>query len=168
MFNLFKKKSDKKEQSESKSAQEQFKAFGTGKIVALENVPDQVFSQRIMGDGFAIDVADGAIYAPVSGNISMIFPTGHALGLVTEDGTEVLLHLGIDTVELNGAGFKGVVKQGDDVKQGDLLTTMDLESIREAGKSTISMLIFTSGQKIQNVQEGLEVTPESDSFFEFV
>lgn len=140
-----------------KNVSEGHVAFGNGKLVSLEKVPDQVFSQKMMGDGYAIELRDGHIYAPVSGIATMVFQTGHAFGLTTDDGVEVLLHLGVDTVELNGKGFSGKVKQGDRVKQGDELTEMDLALIEAEGKPTISMCIFTSGEKINILKEDSDV-----------
>lgn len=118
-----------------------------------------------MGDGFAIELTDGNVYAPVSGDVTLVFPTGHAFGITDANGVEMLIHLGIDTVELNGKGFKSVVKQGDKVSQGDLLTTIDLDYIKEQGKSVVSPFILTSGQSITLLKEGEQVTPESEEIF---
>lgn len=127
---------------------EEFCSPMTGKLVPLGQVPDQVFSQKLLGDGFAIEPADGKVYAPLSGTLSVVFPTKHAYGIQTKDGIELLLHLGIDTVELQGAGFRSVVRQGDKVKQGDLLCEMDLQAIQQAGKHTVCPILFTSGEAV--------------------
>ncbi len=163
MFDFLKKKKE----PEVATTPEVYRSFGTGKVVELSEVPDQVFAQKMMGDGFAIELTDGKVVAPASGEIILVFPTGHAFGLKTADGVEILLHLGIDTVELNGEGFASKVKQGDHVKQGDILTEMDLESIKNNGKSVVSPMIFTSGQEINLLKANQEVTTESEGIFEF-
>lgn len=160
MFDFLKKKKEP-------VVEEKYRAFGTGKVVPINEVPDQVFAQKMMGDGYAIELSDNKVVAPVSAEVILVFPTGHAFGLKTADGVEILLHLGIDTVELNGQGFAARVKQGDHVKQGDVLTVMDLEAIKAAGKSVVSPLIFTSGQEIELLKGHQEVTPESEDLFEF-
>ena len=145
-----------------------FHAFASGKVLSLDKVPDQVFAQKMMGDGYAMDITDGNIYAPVNGEVTLVFPTGHAYGITTEAGVEVLLHIGIDTVELDGEGFDGKVKQGDTVKAGDLLTVVDLDFIRSKDKATITPLIFTSGDKIELLKENEDVTKDSTDIFKFV
>ncbi len=119
-----------------------------GKVLPLEEVQDQVFSQRLMGDGFAIELDDDYVYAPFDGEVVMTYPTGHAYGLNSEDGIEVLIHIGMDTVALNGNGFKPQVKVGDKIKQGDKLVFVDCEYIRSQNKSLVSPIIFTSGEHI--------------------
>lgn len=151
-----------------KAIKENYHAFATGKLIKLDDIPDQVFSKRIMGDGFGIEPSRGEIFSPISGEVTMVFPTGHAYGITTPDGVEVLLHLGVDTVELDGKGFAGKVKQGDKVKQDELLTVMDLDAIKAAGKPTVCMLIFTSGQKIHLNHEGEAVAAKQDDLFTFV
>ena len=99
----------------------------TGRIVKLEEVPDKVFAEKIMGDGFAIEPKDNIVVAPVDGEIAILFPTKHAIGMVTAEGLELLIHVGIDTVKLNGEGFKAFVKQGDKVKAGDKLLEVDFK-----------------------------------------
>lgn len=148
-----------------KSNKSIFSNFGTGKVVPLEEVPDPVFSTKMIGDGYAIDVEDGEIKAPFSGSAAMVFPTGHALGLKDSSGMEILLHLGIDTVELEGRGFEILVKEGDKVTQGQLLVRMDLDLIHSEDKSTISMCIFTSGEKLELLKSHEQVTPETTDIF---
>ena len=137
---------------------EEFTAVVTGKALDLSEVPDQVFSQKMMGEGIAFDPADGKIYAPYSGQVTVAFPTGHAYGIRTASGKEVLIHIGMDTVELNGKGFNGKVKQGDYVKQGQLLTEVDLDYIKSQGKSVITPVIFTDGTKVELLKKDTEVT----------
>jgi PTS system trehalose-specific IIC component len=126
----------------------------TGKVIPITEVPDQVFSSKMMGDGFAIDPTEGKVYAPFTGEITVAFPTGHAYGMKTASGKEVLIHIGMDTVELNGEGFKPAVKQGDHVKQGDLLTEVDLDFIKKKGKPIITPIIFTDGTEIELLKTG--------------
>ncbi|HHS5227156.1 TPA: glucose PTS transporter subunit IIA, partial [Clostridioides difficile] len=111
---------------------ENFVSPAKGKIVALENVPDETFSKKMLGDGFAIDIIDGKIVSPISGKLETVFSSGHAFGIKGTNG-EVLIHVGIDTVALNGDGFDVAVKQGDMVKQGDVLVNVDLKRIHELG-----------------------------------
>lgn len=133
---------------EQKSA---FVSPATGKIVLLEDVPDVTFSKKLLGDGFAIDITDGKIVSPVSGSVAMAYPSGHAFGIKGVNGEEILIHIGIDTVELNGEGFQVHVHQGDIVQQGDILAEVDIEKVRQLGKSTMTMVIFTNQQKIHNI-----------------
>ncbi|HBH3441512.1 glucose PTS transporter subunit IIA [Clostridioides difficile] len=126
---------------------ENFVSPAKGKIVALENVPDETFSKKMLGDGFAIDIIDGKIVSPISGKLETVFSSGHAFGIKGTNG-EVLIHVGIDTVALNGDGFDIAVKQGDMVKQGDVLVNVDLKRIHELGKSTLTMVLFPDGKKI--------------------
>ena len=120
-----------------------------GKVICLKDVNDPVFSQGLMGQGFAIVPENGSVYAPVDGDVVMAFPSGHAYGIRMADGTEVLLHLGIDTVELNGEGFEVFVHQNDRVKKGDLLCKMDLDLIQSKGKVTTCIVIFPNGEKVE-------------------
>lgn len=120
----------------------------TGKLLPLEEIDDQVFSKKLLGDGFAIVVEDGCIQAPISGEITMAFPTGHAIGIKSKQGYEILIHIGMDTVELNGKGFTSHVTQGDYVTQGDKLVDVDCEYVLAQGKTLASPIIFTSGETI--------------------
>lgn len=141
---------------EDLTADEYFVSPAKGKIIALEEVPDKTFSQKLLGDGFAIDITDGKIIAPISGKLETVFPSGHAFGIKGANG-EVLLHIGIGTVSLNGEGFDVKVKQGDFVKQGDVLVNVDLDKIHQLGKSTLTMVLFTEGNKVKNNNLNKEV-----------
>lgn len=141
---------------EDLTADEYFVSPAKGKIIAFEEVPDKTFSQKLLGDGFAIDITDGKIIAPISGKLETVFPSGHAFGIKGANG-EVLLHIGIDTVSLNGEGFDVKVKQGDFVKQGDVLVNVDLDKIHQLGKSTLTMVLFTEGNKVKNNNLNKEV-----------
>ena len=122
-----------------------------GKILPITEVPDQVFSGKMMGDGFAIEPTEGTVVSPVNGEIVNVFPTKHAIGIQSEGGKEILIHFGIDTVKLNGEGFEALVAQGDKVKQGQPLLKVDLAFVKENAPSTITPIVFT------NLQEGQQV-----------
>ncbi|MBU6376570.1 MAG: glucose PTS transporter subunit IIA [Bdellovibrionales bacterium] len=124
----------------------------SGKLVALSDVPDPTFAERVLGDGVAIDPVDGVVVSPVDGKIAQIFRTHHAVGIVTDDGLELLIHVGIDTVKMQGRGFKAFVKQGDRVKAGDRLIEFDLELVRKEAKSTITPVIVTNTEGVQSLQ----------------
>ena len=134
-----------------KGLTEEVYSVADGEVIALEQVKDPVFSQKMMGDGFAVEPTNGNIVSPVSGTVSSIFPTKHALGLVTEAGLEVLVHIGLDTVSLEGKPFTVHVTEGQKVAAGDLLVTADLDAIREAGRETSTIVVFTNADAIQSV-----------------
>ena len=115
-----------------------------GDVVALADVNDPVFSSGAMGQGIAVKPSQGVVYAPADAEVSIAFPTGHAFGLKTTDGAEVLIHVGIDTVTMNGEGFEAKVAQGDKVKAGDVLGTFDLNKIAAAGLDDTTMVIVTN------------------------
>ena len=122
----------------------------TGKVVALEKVPDQTFSEKMMGDGLAIEPTDGKVVAPVDGEVVVTFPTKHAVGLKTASGIELLIHVGLETVHMDGEGFDMHVEQGDKVKAGDLLLTFDLQLIKKKAASHITPVIITNGDLVQD------------------
>lgn len=122
-----------------------------GKIVSLTEVPDDVFSKKLMGEGFAIEPANGTIVSPVNGTVTTLFPTKHAVGLTADSGLEILIHIGIDTVNLKGEGFTSCVEQGAKVKAGDTLLKVDFDSIKSKVPSIVTPVIFTNlaeGQKV--------------------
>ncbi|WP_117149425.1 glucose-specific PTS transporter subunit IIBC [Paraliobacillus zengyii] len=123
-----------------------------GEILPISEVPDQVFSQKMMGDGFAVKPTAGKVVAPVNGKVLNIFPTKHAIGLQAENGLELLIHIGIDTVKLKGEGFTQKVEEGQEVKQGDILMEVDLDYIAENAASTITPIIFTNLQEGQSIE----------------
>ena len=135
-----------------KGLTEEVYSVADGQVVALEQVKDPVFAQKMMGDGFAVEPANGNIVSPVSGTVSSIFPTKHALGLVTEAGLEVLVHIGLDTVSLEGKPFTVHVAEGQKVAAGDLLLTADLDAIRAAGRETSTVVVFTNAEAIKSVK----------------
>ena len=125
-----------------------------GKVIPLNQVPDSVFAQKMMGEGFAVELTDGKVVAPFDGEVIMTFPTKHAYGLKRAgDGVEILMHIGMDTVELEGQGFETFVKQGDQVKAGDLLVRFDIEAIKAAGYSVITPIVITNTEHFADVLE---------------
>jgi len=124
-----------------------------GDVVALSNVNDPVFSSGVMGQGIAVKPSKGVVYAPADAEIAIAFPTGHAYGLKTDNGAEILIHVGIDTVSLNGEGFEAKVSQGDRVRAGDIIGTFDSEVIAANGLDDTTMVIIT------NTMDYAEVTP---------
>ena len=117
-----------------------------GKAVAITEVPDPTFAEGMLGNGIAIEPADGKVYAPCDATVDMMFDTGHAVSLVAESGAEILIHVGLETVGLQGKGFTIHAQNGQKVKKGDLLIEADLEAIKAAGLNTItSVLVCNSG-----------------------
>lgn len=135
-----------------------------GECVSLKQVNDPTFSEEILGKGIAIVPADGTVYAPANGEISTVFPTGHALGLTTEDGVEVLIHIGLDTVKLNGQHFTIRANAGDKVRKGDLLIEADIEQIKAAGYDVITPMIICNTTDFASVEgkTGKTVKPGDD------
>ena len=123
-------------------------AVATGKVIPITEVGDEVFSQKMMGDGFAVIPESGEIFAPVAGKVTSVFPTKHAIGLVTDSGIEVLVHMGIDTVQLNGEPFTVFVKEGQQVGRGQMLAKVNLASLKASGKEADMIVVFTNPDKI--------------------
>ncbi|OMP27480.1 hypothetical protein BAE31_08980 [Bacillus sp. I-2] len=122
-----------------------------GKVLPLSEVPDAVFSSGAMGKGFAIEPTDNKLYAPFDGSVVMLAPTKHAIGLRSEFGVELLVHVGIDTVSLDGSAFTLHIKEGSKVKKGDLLMTFDQVAIESKGLKTITPVIITNTQAYEDV-----------------
>lgn len=114
-----------------------------GEVIALSEIPDETFASGVLGDGVGVKPSEGKVYAPFDGTVTTVFDTKHAVGLAAEDGMELLIHVGIDTVTLKGEPFTAHVESGQRVKKGDLLTTFDMEKIEAAGLSTVSAVIVT-------------------------
>lgn len=123
----------------------------TGKAVAITDVPDPVFAQKVLGDGIAIIPSSNEVFSPISGTIAQIAHTFHAIGIEGDDGTEVLVHLGIDTVKLDGEGFTCYVEVGQHVSAGDKLMDMDIAAIQAKGYQTISPCILTNMDSVKNL-----------------
>ncbi|WP_413251930.1 PTS glucose transporter subunit IIA [Streptococcus catagoni] len=115
-----------------------------GRVLALENVKDQVFSSGVMGKGLAIKPSGNTIYAPVAGRVEVAFETGHAFAIKSFKGAEILIHIGIDTVSMAGQGFEPLVKAGQEVKEGDLLGRFDKGKIAAAGLEDTTMIVVTN------------------------
>lgn len=125
-------------------------AVADGEVVPLEKVPDEAFASGVLGVGFAILPTSGIIHSPASGRVESITDTGHAYTLITEDGLDVLIHVGIDTVELKGKGFLTLVHAGQTVKAGHVLARVELDTIREKGLHTHVPVLVTNPEKLQN------------------
>ena len=143
---LFKKKQTKNEDSIIVPLE--------GQVVTLENVPDPVFSKKMMGDGFAVEPANGTVISPVDGEVISVFPTKHAVSLKSNSGREILIHIGIETVNLNGEGFTSFVKDGQSIKQGQKLLEVNFEAIKPMVQSILTPVVFT------NLDEKEKVTVE--------
>lgn len=135
--------------------------FMSGELIQLENVNDPVFSEKMIGDGYAINPSENDVYAPVSGQVTVVFPSLHAYGIKMKNGTEVLIHLGLDTVELQGEGFTSYVQVNDNVTIGDKIASMDLELIKNKGYPLTSMFILTSGEKFKITTKDTHVSKDS-------
>lgn len=125
-----------------------FTSVVDGTVIAIEAVNDQVFSQKMMGEGFAVEPTGTIVVAPLSGTVTAVFPTKHAIGMVTEDGIEVLVHMGLDTVEMTDQAFDVFVKEGDHIEQGTKIAEADWEKVRAAGKGTTVVIVFTNSAAI--------------------
>ncbi|WP_086444421.1 N-acetylglucosamine-specific PTS transporter subunit IIBC [Candidatus Enterococcus lemimoniae] len=140
-------------------------AVANGKVIPISEVQDDVFSVKMMGDGFAVIPTDGEVTTPVAGKITSIFPTKHALGIQTDSGIEVLLHMGLDTVELKGAPFTLHVEEGQVLKQGDKIATIDLAALETAGKKSDLIVVFTNQDVVENydLSKGNQTVSANDS-----
>ena len=125
----------------------------TGKRIPLIDVPDPTFSEKMMGDGLAIDPTEGKVVAPIDGEVTLTFPTKHAIGLKSKSGIEILIHIGLETVNLDGEGFEVHVNEGDQVSIGDPLVTFDFELIKRKAASVITPIIITNGDIIENLEK---------------
>lgn len=141
MFGLFKAK---------KKTGQPIIAPVTGILMPLDDVTDDVFSQKMMGDGFAIQPEESQIVSPVSSTVSTVFPTKHAIGITTPEGLDVLVHMGLDTVELDGKPFKVDVALNDVVTAGQPLATIDREQIKKSGYDDTIVVIYTNMEKLKN------------------
>jgi PTS system glucose-specific IIA component len=162
MFNRLFKKKAKKEVT--------VVAPVSGRVIPLEQVPDPVFSQKLAGDGIAIQPSDGVLVAPFDGKVSHLFHTNHAISLQSDAGLEILIHIGIDTVKLNGKGFASFVKTGDQVKAGDVLVTFDIPTLEEAGCPTVTPVLITDEKQVaeKNFSPGSAVTAGKEEIIRVV
>lgn len=132
-----------------------------GECIPIGSVADPTFAEEILGKGMAIKPADGRIYAPTDGVISTVFPTGHAVGVTTADGVEILIHVGLDTVQLKGQFFKILVEADQEVKKGDILLEADLEEISKAGYDTVTPMIICNSSDFSKIECKTEGTVEA-------
>ncbi len=139
----------------------------TGLLVLMSDVKDPVFSQKMMGDGFAIVPSANEVVSPVDATIEVLYPTGHAIGLRTEDGIEILIHLGIDTVKSKSNSFKLLKQVGDVVKAGDPIIQMNLKQLLKEGYDMTTPIVFLSGQKLKAL-ESKNINLLDDLEIEFV
>ncbi|MFU0782714.1 MAG: Phosphotransferase system IIA component [Thermoanaerobacterium thermosaccharolyticum] len=143
MFNIFKKNCKKL----------LIKAPVDGDIVDIVEVPDEVFAQKLVGDGVAVNPKSDIFVSPVNGVITTVFPTKHAIGIKTLDGIEIMIHVGVDTVKLNGEGFTTFINEGDKVKIGDKLLQINMTIVKSKAKSLISPIIITNMGKIKEYKK---------------
>ncbi|MBU8907981.1 PTS sugar transporter subunit IIA [Desertibacillus haloalkaliphilus] len=132
-----------------------------GKVIEIEQVPDPTFAQKMMGEGVAIEPADGTVVSPVDGEIIQFFHTKHAIGIRSQTGLELLIHVGLETVAMNGEGFEGHVKEGDKVKVGDKLISCDLDLIKEKAASTITPVVITNSDIVEKLDKHHEEQAKS-------
>ncbi|MFA2841426.1 PTS glucose transporter subunit IIA [Bacillus paranthracis] len=147
----------------SKTNEETIVAPLTGAVKNIEEVPDPVFAGRMMGDGVAIDPTEGVVVSPVDGEIVQLFHTKHAIGIKVKNGTEILIHVGLETVKMEGEGFEAHVSEGQAVKAGDKLISFDLELIREKAKSTITPIVITNTDAAESIKTTVGVTATKGS-----
>lgn len=132
-----------------------------GKIIKIENVQDEMFANKILGDGFAVEPFNGHFKCPIDGKVVMASENGYAFGIKGKNGIEILIHIGIDTVELNGKGFKMLLKEGQHVKYNDEAVEMDMEFLKKEKYPLTTMVVITSGEKIKELKKiGEDVTYE--------
>lgn len=151
MFGLFKKKS--------------LKIYPPmeGEIIDITEVSDAVFSQKMVGDGFAVKPSSGEVKSPVDGKILQIFPTNHAFGIATKEGVEILVHIGLDTVELNGEGFTRILEPGAKVKAGDVVIKVDLSALEKHGKQSVTPVVITNVDKVKEMHVNKGATSENEA-----
>ena len=137
---------------QNQNGQEEICSPVQGTIIELSQVNDDTFSKGLLGQGFAVIPEDGHYYAPFNGRVKMIFPTKHAIGLVSDTGAEVLIHIGLDTVGLNGQYFESHVSVDQEIKVGDLLITVDIESVKKLGYDMTTPVIVTNSNQYQNIE----------------
>lgn len=135
-----------------------------GKLISIEKVNDEMFSQKMMGDGVAFISESGEVVSPCNGEVSMIFATNHAIGIIADDGTEILIHIGLDTVKENGKGFKSFIKDGAKVKRGQKLISFDIKYLESKGYDLAIPMIITNMDEVSELkyEEGT-VTIESNA-----
>lgn len=137
-------------------------AIDSGEIIEIQDVPDQVFSQKLVGDGYGIIPKTGVIKSPIDGEIVHVFPTGHAVGIKSTEGIEILIHIGLDTVELKGNGFEIKAEKGQKISAGEVLVNVDLDYLKEQGKSIVTPIIFTNKADYERFEIKYENVNDND------
>lgn len=132
-----------------------------GELIDITKVNDHMFSSKMLGDGVAVRPSNNKAVAPCDGEITQIFPTNHAFGITTKEGLEILVHIGIDTVELKGEGFERILEPGTLVKKGDPIIEVDLEYIKSNGKDSITPIIITNMDKVENIYKNFQNVEEA-------
>ena len=143
------------EQSNTKVSNEtkELKAYLSGNVISIEEVPDQVFSAKVLGDGLAIEPTSNILLAPADGEVSVVMDgSNHACGLTLANGMEILLHIGLDTVDMNGDGFRSFINMGDQVKAGDKLIEFDADKIKTAGHPTVTIMVVTDAGNTKDIK----------------
>lgn len=158
--NIHTKQKKKTEKNVEKTVVETIYAPIVGKVVPLSETSDEAFSSKALGDGVAIIPSEGKVFSPIDGTISSFFPTKHAIGILSNSGVEILIHVGIDTVNLEGKFFQDFVKEGDIVKKGDLLLKFDIEGIKKSGYNTITPMVIVNSEdfNIDVISENIQVS----------
>ncbi|MBN2920947.1 MAG: PTS glucose transporter subunit IIA [Lactobacillus sp.] len=152
LFNIFKKDNN------LNVKETDIVSLGNGKMISPKEINDPMFAEEMMGQTIGFILSDGEVVAPATGKLEVLFPTGHAFALRMNDGTGLLVHIGIDTVNLKGKGFKVLKKQGDRVRAGEAVVKVDLDTVKQAGYDATTMLIVTEpiheGEKINFIDFG--------------
>jgi sugar PTS system EIIA component len=137
-----------------------------GQVVALESVDDEVFSKKLVGDGVALIPMSDVFSAPIEGKVTKIFPTNHAYTIKSPKDLEVIVHIGLDTVALEGRGFERVVNEGDEVKAGDPIIRVDLSYIREHAKDIVTPIIISDQSDVKSIEKRLNIVKSQDMIME--
>ncbi|WP_234448093.1 PTS sugar transporter subunit IIA [Virgibacillus salexigens] len=144
-MNLFKRK--------KRITEETLLAHAQGLTVSIEDVPDPTFGQKLIGDGVAIQPTEGKVFSPIDAEIVQLFPTKHAIGLKTVGGLEILIHIGLETVTMEGEGFEAHIQAGDKVKAGDLLISFDLDLVNEKAVSSVIPMVITNPDAVKQIDK---------------
>jgi PTS system glucose-specific IIA component len=139
--------------SKTKKAPLQLTVPMKGQIIDITEVPDAVFSNKYVGDGVAIYPTEGKVYSPVNGEVLLVAETGHAIGIKTKEGFEILIHVGLDTVNMHGEGFEILISEGDKVKKEQLLMNFDLELVKAQAKSTVSPIVISNMEVVEQIEK---------------
>lgn len=166
MFGFFKKKKEEKTQSNSEL---KLVAIADGKVKPLSEVPDPVFAEKMAGDGVAIEITSDTIVAPADGELSLVFNTKHAFAMTLENGVELLVHVGLETVSLNGEGFEQLAEAGQKIKAGTPILKVDREFIKSKGLPLITPVLITNVDAVKSItaKEGIDATAGTTTILEY-